>query len=605
MLESELKAKSDHIRTIIKARGISYPNITGKTFAVFRVDNRHHLMSIVSMIDPSPDWVVGVSNLELCLRNCTWTESRVLNLYPWDVGTDDGVTYMSPNQPSSPRQAIRRLRTNYPNDPRSPFFDPTGTPMKPLARLILSRQRLYEKSCDSSGSDDSENSAANCDTTEWSEWSPCSATCGKGMKYKQRRYKNEESKYICHRKLTERASCEAVERYCPPPVRIMEDPMCELGPWSEWSSCSVTCGKGVQTRDRKYKNRLAAKTCSAFKTNPPILQQNLECWGEEICDDYEEEPEIDCPHRPWSDWSPCSATCGKGFKERYRIALDSTDPSSLNWPFFKGYKTSDDEEEFDEEDPCNNLRVRETVECLQRPCPEQTKQKSELACTLPKDVGECKSNVDRWYFDILKGNCEIFTYSGCEGNDNNFNTLEQCQTLCAKYQREFMLNSTMWKKHLGVTLSSVLQYNIQNDAINANADDAKNKLGEETLFFDDINLDCEVSKWSNWSSCNVTNGVCGWGFKEKRRTILVHPKNDGFPCPKKLVKHKQCHVSCQKKKKSRVRTGCVMSEWSPWSKCNEGCENQYQHRFRHVLVYPKEAESKCQNEVEHRPCPCY
>ncbi|KAG8231525.1 hypothetical protein J437_LFUL008066 [Ladona fulva] len=50
MLESELKAQSEHIRTIIKARGISYPNVTGKTFAVFRVDKKHHLMSLVSML---------------------------------------------------------------------------------------------------------------------------------------------------------------------------------------------------------------------------------------------------------------------------------------------------------------------------------------------------------------------------------------------------------------------------------------------------------------------------------------------------------------------------------------------------------------------------
>jgi len=50
MLESELKAESEHIRTIIKARGISYPNVTGKTFAVFRVDKMHHLISLVSMI---------------------------------------------------------------------------------------------------------------------------------------------------------------------------------------------------------------------------------------------------------------------------------------------------------------------------------------------------------------------------------------------------------------------------------------------------------------------------------------------------------------------------------------------------------------------------
>lgn len=33
------------------------------------------------------------------------------------------------------------------NDPRSPFFDQTGAPMKPIAKLHLTRQRLYEKSC--------------------------------------------------------------------------------------------------------------------------------------------------------------------------------------------------------------------------------------------------------------------------------------------------------------------------------------------------------------------------------------------------------------------------------------------------------------------------
>lgn len=44
-LESELKSESDKIRTIIKARGLWSPNLNGKTFAVFRVDKQHHLMS--------------------------------------------------------------------------------------------------------------------------------------------------------------------------------------------------------------------------------------------------------------------------------------------------------------------------------------------------------------------------------------------------------------------------------------------------------------------------------------------------------------------------------------------------------------------------------
>ena len=40
VLESELKASSRHIRTIIKARGLWYPNVNGKTFAIFRADSR-------------------------------------------------------------------------------------------------------------------------------------------------------------------------------------------------------------------------------------------------------------------------------------------------------------------------------------------------------------------------------------------------------------------------------------------------------------------------------------------------------------------------------------------------------------------------------------
>ena len=50
VLESELKAESRHIRTIIKARGLWYPNVNGKTFAVFRTDKENHLVSLVRYI---------------------------------------------------------------------------------------------------------------------------------------------------------------------------------------------------------------------------------------------------------------------------------------------------------------------------------------------------------------------------------------------------------------------------------------------------------------------------------------------------------------------------------------------------------------------------
>ena len=50
VLESELKAESQHIRTIIKARGLWFPNVNGKTFAVFRTDKKNHLVSLVIII---------------------------------------------------------------------------------------------------------------------------------------------------------------------------------------------------------------------------------------------------------------------------------------------------------------------------------------------------------------------------------------------------------------------------------------------------------------------------------------------------------------------------------------------------------------------------
>ena len=37
---------------------------------------------------PSPDWIVGVSNENLCLPNGSWTDHRTIDLYPADAGVD-------------------------------------------------------------------------------------------------------------------------------------------------------------------------------------------------------------------------------------------------------------------------------------------------------------------------------------------------------------------------------------------------------------------------------------------------------------------------------------------------------------------------------------
>jgi hypothetical protein len=52
-------------------------------------------------------------------------------------------------------------------------------------------------------------------------------------------------------------------------------------------------------------------------------------------------------------------------------------------------------------------------------------------CTSPADGGPCFAAMTRYYFDSEQGQCLPFTYGGCAGNGNNYETIEQCQQACS------------------------------------------------------------------------------------------------------------------------------------------------------------------------------
>ena len=47
-------------------------------------------------------------------------------------------------------------------------------------------------------------------------------------------------------------------------------------------------------------------------------------------------------------------------------------------------------------------------------------------------TGPCQSFSTRYYYDQNKKECQPFQYGGCNGNANNYDTLEKCQSTCAK-----------------------------------------------------------------------------------------------------------------------------------------------------------------------------
>ena len=137
----------------------------------------------------------------------------------------------------------------------------------------------------------------------WSKYSPCSVTCGKGMKQRTRICDSPMPQYggkMCLGDSTEQTMCD---------TGIMCPIHGGFSLWTKWSPCTAKCGEGLQHRER-------------FCNSPSPLYGGDPCKGifteERICDTG-----VFCPvHGNWGQWSafsPCSVDCGSGFKDRSRF----------------------------------------------------------------------------------------------------------------------------------------------------------------------------------------------------------------------------------------------------------------------------------------------
>jgi hypothetical protein len=82
------------------------PGVVDVTFVV---NEDCPTVSVVTMIAPSPDWFVGVSALSL-LEGGAWVDEKVVELFPYDAGTDSGTSYMSPDLPTASPEGIVMIK---------------------------------------------------------------------------------------------------------------------------------------------------------------------------------------------------------------------------------------------------------------------------------------------------------------------------------------------------------------------------------------------------------------------------------------------------------------------------------------------------------------
>ncbi|KAF5273765.1 hypothetical protein FQR65_LT17079 [Abscondita terminalis] len=499
LMESELRSQSSRLRTIVKAAGLWYPRVNTNTSTNFRVDRKHHLVSLASMFGPSPDWVVGVNGLNLCLKDCSWIENLTVDLYPWDAGTDSGITYMSPNAETKPKERMYRITTMYPEDPRAPFYDPTKKEMHPMARFYFKREKVIPKGCDESFLN------AQVDVSENTE-EISRLSCGKGLRMRTREYlmPQKAQMFQCNRQLVSKEMCVADTPECEGGEQDSEekieqnDGVCATTQWSAWSECSSTCGVGFISRTRHFIDKKGRKKCAhinicnlilkvrkVFKISVFLVERE-KCMGPPCLDDNLEVPDPMCPVTEWSDWSPCSATCGKGVKLRTRLLLVD---SNL-------------------QEKCSS-RV-ELVQ--QKPCVDVPDCTFDMAtakevCMQTSEVGYCNRHYNRWFFEPNKLMCVPFVYSGCGGNRNNFLTAQECNDACK----------------------------IVRDSVTGGL----NNHPQPTFGSNSPRVDCMVTEWTDWSPCSAP---CGPGFSEKIRMIKRPAENGGKACPTRLEKKRRCNI---------------------------------------------------------------
>lgn len=109
-LSSEIEAMVQNKSALELISGGGVSSGTASSSVEFKVSKTHSLVSMVSMIAPSPDWFVGISGVNL-LENDQWVTSKEVAAGSYDAGTDSGSTFASANLATSPVAPVSVITT--------------------------------------------------------------------------------------------------------------------------------------------------------------------------------------------------------------------------------------------------------------------------------------------------------------------------------------------------------------------------------------------------------------------------------------------------------------------------------------------------------------
>ena len=132
----------------------------------------------------------------------------------------------------------------------------------------------------------------NCQWGQWTDWGSCTKTCGKGSQTSTREIQQPAQ--------NGGEICEGKPSRDQPCNENCCPVDCKWGQWTAWGSCPVTCGGGTWTSTRVIGQEAVCggSNCTGNSTRDQPCNTNC-------CP-------VDCQWGQWTEWGDCSLTCGGG-----------------------------------------------------------------------------------------------------------------------------------------------------------------------------------------------------------------------------------------------------------------------------------------------------
>ncbi|KAF8791133.1 A disintegrin and metalloproteinase with like protein [Argiope bruennichi] len=132
-------------------------------------------------------------------------------------------------------------------------------------------------------------------------WGKCSQSCGGGIRRRQ---------VACYDELGKHSQgCDMTQK--PPDTSQCNTEPCPYWILGEWSQCSSTCGKGVQTR---------LVQCIDYKKAPLTKDRCVL----PMPDNMKRCKSTSCVNWVWTSWTPCSTSCGVGTQRPNTVSCSKT-----------------------------------------------------------------------------------------------------------------------------------------------------------------------------------------------------------------------------------------------------------------------------------------